>query len=192
MCRFKQFWFYLSWHKQHGNIKQMSEVIWVVCNKLTTVWAPTKNCSLAEFSGTYGVTKYGSGWRKDVINKCLEFACEVDRMLKSSYSYNICETTVQMCVYTFKLIWFTSDVICITISKDIIFVYTLCVCVMSKEKGSWYSAIFLYHVNMLLKKCFLMVWDVLNHTYLWTGIIKFHTFYFFSNHACTYLIDSHM
>ena len=26
-----------------------------------------------QFSGTYGVTKYGSGWRKDVINQCLEF-----------------------------------------------------------------------------------------------------------------------
>ena len=26
------------------------------------------------FSGTYGVTKYSSGWRKDVINQCLEFA----------------------------------------------------------------------------------------------------------------------
>ena len=24
------------------------------------------------FSGTYGVTKYSSGWRKDVINQCLE------------------------------------------------------------------------------------------------------------------------
>ena len=29
-------------------IKQTSDVIWVVCNKLTTVWAPTKNCSLAD------------------------------------------------------------------------------------------------------------------------------------------------
>ena len=26
-----------------------------------------------QFSGHYGVTKYGSGWKKDVINKCLEF-----------------------------------------------------------------------------------------------------------------------
>ena len=53
--------------------------IWVVCNKLATVRAPTKNCSLAEFSGPYGVTKYGSGWRKDVVNQCLEFdsVCEI-------------------------------------------------------------------------------------------------------------------
>ena len=27
-----------------------------------------------QFSGPYGVTKYGSGWRKDVVNQCLEFA----------------------------------------------------------------------------------------------------------------------
>ena len=24
------------------------------------------------FSETYGVTNYGSGWRKDVVNQCLE------------------------------------------------------------------------------------------------------------------------
>ena len=27
-----------------------------------------------QFSGPYGVIKYGSGWRKDVVNQCLEFA----------------------------------------------------------------------------------------------------------------------
>ena len=27
-----------------------------------------------QFSGAYDVTKYGSGWRKDVVNQCLEFA----------------------------------------------------------------------------------------------------------------------
>ena len=26
-----------------------------------------------QFSGPYGVIKYGSGWRKDVLNQCLEF-----------------------------------------------------------------------------------------------------------------------
>ena len=31
-----------------------------------------------QFSGPYGVTKYGSGWRKDVVNQCLEFAQKVD------------------------------------------------------------------------------------------------------------------
>ena len=36
----------------------------------------TKNCSLAEISGPYGVTKYVSGWRKDVVNQCLEFDSE--------------------------------------------------------------------------------------------------------------------
>ena len=47
--------------------------IWV-CNKLTTVWAPTKKLLASwQFSGPYVVTKYGSGWRKDVVNQCLEF-----------------------------------------------------------------------------------------------------------------------
>ena len=54
-------------------VKQMSDIIWVVCNKLTTVWAPTKKLLVSwQFSGPYGVTKYGSGWRKDVVNQCLE------------------------------------------------------------------------------------------------------------------------
>ena len=26
-----------------------------------------------QFSGPYGVTKYGSSWRKDIVNQCLEF-----------------------------------------------------------------------------------------------------------------------
>ena len=30
------------------------------------------------FSGTYGVTKYGNGWRKDVVNQSLEFASSSD------------------------------------------------------------------------------------------------------------------
>ena len=28
-----------------------------------------------QFSGPYGVTKYGSGWRKGVVNQCSEFDC---------------------------------------------------------------------------------------------------------------------
>ena len=31
-----------------------------------------------QFSGTYGITKYSSGWRKDVVNQCLEFEGEGD------------------------------------------------------------------------------------------------------------------
>ena len=30
-----------------------------------------------QFSGLYGITKYGSGWRKDVVNQCLEFVLSV-------------------------------------------------------------------------------------------------------------------
>ena len=50
---FKRLWYYLCW-----SINDTPCFISVVCNKLTTVWALTKNCS---FSGTYDVTKYGSG-----------------------------------------------------------------------------------------------------------------------------------
>ena len=41
--------------------------------KLTAVQASSKNCSLAEFFETYGVISYGRGWRKDVVNQCLEY-----------------------------------------------------------------------------------------------------------------------
>ena len=40
---------------------------------------PTKKLLISwQFSGPYGVTKYGSGWRKNVINQCLEFVLEAD------------------------------------------------------------------------------------------------------------------
>ena len=60
-------------------IKQTSDIIWVVCNKHTTIWATNKKTARpADNSGTYGVTKYGSGWRKDVVNyQCLEFVAAV-------------------------------------------------------------------------------------------------------------------
>ena len=35
---------------------------------------PTLRASL---SGTYGVSKYGSGWKKAVVNQCLEFAVDL-------------------------------------------------------------------------------------------------------------------
>ena len=54
-------------------MKQTSGINWVLCNKHTTVWAPTKKLASWQFSGPYGATKYGSGWRKDVVNQCLEF-----------------------------------------------------------------------------------------------------------------------
>ena len=45
-----------------------------------------------QFSGTYGVTKYGSGWRKAVVNQCLEF----EVILDCSYNFqtnNICNVS---------------------------------------------------------------------------------------------------
>ena len=40
--RFKRSWFYLCWRKLCWHINDTPSFIWVVCNKLTTVWAPTK------------------------------------------------------------------------------------------------------------------------------------------------------
>ena len=66
-------------------IKQMSDITWVVCNKLTSVWALTKKLLVSwQFSGPYGVTKYGSGWRKDVVNQCLEFDIQ-------THSLHVCQ-----------------------------------------------------------------------------------------------------
>ena len=58
LSRFKQFWFYFCWHKQHSQLYK----------KLTLIWASTKNCLLADIFETYGVINPGNGWRKDVIN----------------------------------------------------------------------------------------------------------------------------
>ena len=73
-------------------INNMPCFIWVVCNKLTTVWAPTKKLLVSwQFSGHHGVTKYGNGWRKDVENQCLEFELVVH--YKSSGSWKLSEST---------------------------------------------------------------------------------------------------
>ena len=46
----------------------------VVCYELTAIWAPSKKMLVSwQISGPYGITKYASGWRKDVVNQCLEF-----------------------------------------------------------------------------------------------------------------------
>ena len=37
-----------------------------------------KTVPYLQFSGPCGVTKYGSGRRKDVVNRCLEFACSAE------------------------------------------------------------------------------------------------------------------
>ena len=37
-----------------------------------------------QFSGPYGVIKYGSGWRKDVVNQCLEFGWKRDKLFTPS------------------------------------------------------------------------------------------------------------
>ena len=89
-CCQKRFWFYLSWRKPRGNIKQMSDRIWVVCNKPTTVWAPTKNCSLADsFLDPMAYLNTAVVWRKDVVNQCLEFGseCECGHYCKAKDSF---------------------------------------------------------------------------------------------------------
>ena len=43
-----------------------------------------------QFSGPYGVTKYGSGWRKDVVNQCLEFAVHLITLQYLSRLISLC------------------------------------------------------------------------------------------------------
>ena len=62
-------------------IKQTSDIIRVDSNKPTTVWAPTKNCSLAD-SFLDPMALYGSSWKKDIVNRGLEF------MFNSSGTYH--------------------------------------------------------------------------------------------------------
>ena len=47
-----------------------------------------------QFPGPYGVTKYGSGWRKDVVNQYLEFGVDNQNALyKASHSFRITYAT---------------------------------------------------------------------------------------------------
>ena len=47
-----------------------SDVIWVVCNKLTTIWAPTKKLLVSwQFSGPYGPLHFG----RTMLYMCIEY-----------------------------------------------------------------------------------------------------------------------
>ena len=66
----------LRYTRRHGPVhtgpcpKALTE-----CSPLTT----NKNLLVSrQFSGPYGVTKYGSGWRNDIVNQCLECALHSD------------------------------------------------------------------------------------------------------------------
>ena len=85
LCRFRQrekfrldsndFVLFVQGQATWSVIKETSDIIWVVCYKLTAVWASSKNRSLADsFSETYRVINYVSGWRKHVVNQCLELS----------------------------------------------------------------------------------------------------------------------
>ena len=58
-------------------MKETPALVWVACCKRTAVWATTTT-KLADwqFSQTYNVTNCGSGWRNDVVDRCLEFAAD--------------------------------------------------------------------------------------------------------------------
>ena len=55
-------------------------MIWVIFYKHIAIWAPTKNCPLADsfrdlWRKIYDklCNNYRNGWRQDVVNQCLEF-----------------------------------------------------------------------------------------------------------------------
>ena len=54
-------------------IKETPNIIRVACYKLTAILAPTAKTVIRQLIETYGVIIYGSGWRKAVVNQCLEF-----------------------------------------------------------------------------------------------------------------------
>ena len=59
-----------------GVVKETSDrpIILVDCYEFTTPFEhQRKTVCWLTVSETYGVINYGSGWRKDVVNQCLEF-----------------------------------------------------------------------------------------------------------------------
>ena len=57
--------------KQQQNV-QKPHTVWVVCYKLTAINLEHQGKPQLDDTLTYGVTSYGSGWGKDVVNQCLE------------------------------------------------------------------------------------------------------------------------
>ena len=108
----------------------MSDRIWVVCNKLTTVWAPTKKVLVIwQFSGPYGITKYSSGWRKDVVNQSLEFDahclwCDIHTVFDVWHTHclwGVTYTLSLMCdIHTALDVWHTHCLWCVTFALSLI------------------------------------------------------------------------
>ena len=79
LSRFKQLWFLFFVFCAGVNflaaINDQPCFIWVVfvTNLLLFEHQQKKSLVSWQFSGLYGITKYGSGCRKDVVNQCLEF-----------------------------------------------------------------------------------------------------------------------
>ena len=62
----------------HASVRQCcGSNIWTIC-------APTTVFVSWQFSETYGIINYGSGWRKDVVNQHLEFESSAHRVTSKS------------------------------------------------------------------------------------------------------------
>ena len=70
LSRFKWFWFY-SFCAGKSDVSGYKRNAWY--NLSVTNLLPSKH-QWKTVRETYGVTNYGSGWRKDVVNQCLEVA----------------------------------------------------------------------------------------------------------------------
>ena len=82
--RFKRIWFYFWWRKQRGRLGY-KRIAWYrtkcllqTYSHLSTIEKLSVKWLLLE---TYDVISYGSGWRKDVVNQCLEFGFWRDRCM---------------------------------------------------------------------------------------------------------------
>ena len=101
--QFKWFWFYLCWLKQRGRfIKQMSDIIWVVCYKLAAIWAPMKNCPFQDPQCNQSWQWLEEGCGRPVLGVCVHMHLLIPWMAGSNPVVDQCLESVYTCIYWFR------------------------------------------------------------------------------------------
>ena len=114
-------------------IKETSDIIWIVCYKLTAVWTSPKLFISWQFWESCGVINCGSGWRKDVVNQCLEFMCVCACMFVCGWVCVCMCVCVWVCACMF-VCGLVSGWVCVCMCV------CMCECVCRADTSQWLQA----------------------------------------------------
>ena len=120
----KWIWAVIERRRKRKRKKKKADVVWVVCYKPTAMWPPIKKKMKSfswQFFETYGVISYGNGWRKDVVNQCLEFGTRQHSPYRHGTDGLVCRLLL-LCGHIPSCIWYVECYCCV----DMWFAHLVC------------------------------------------------------------------